>query len=145
MSDTQRDFRKIGGNRVTTAFNMVVANPDPFNTFSDRFSGTIVFNVRGGCLFIDNAGPLKAYTRIFGDGPVATLDLLELKIPNQDPAVIKKVKIKNARQKEVGGQEGIVFRFLQTDEKQLDLLNELVADLPNAESDVDVLQQRKKA
>lgn len=145
MPDTKRDHRKIGGNRVSTVFSMVVANPDPFNSYADKFSGTIVFNARGGCMFIDSEGPLKAHARIFSDGPVAILESLELDIPEQKPCVIKKIRIKNARQKTIGGRNGIVFKFFQTSEVQMDQLNGLVEQLPPVASDTEVVSPRKSA
>lgn len=144
MTEINRDQRKIGGHRVATAFQMVVANPDPFNNYADRFNGTLVFNVRGGCLFVDNAELTKAQTRIFSQGPVATLNTLELDVPGEKAAVLNKIKIKLARHKTVEGEQGIVFKFLQSSEKHIELLNELVGKLPPVEQDTDVLTDQKR-
>ena len=137
MNNMNSDLRKIGGKRVTAPFKLVVANPDPFNMHTAHFTGTIIFNVRGGCLFVDNALLSQAKTNIFNGKPTALLDTFELQTPDQQLCSMKKIKIKLSREKEIDGQPGIVFKFLQTSEAHMELLNHLTDILPNVDNDSD--------
>lgn len=112
---------------------------------TDSFTGTIVFNVRGGCLFFDNSVLSQAASRIFNGKPVALLETLDLQTPEQ-ACSMRKIKIKLSREKELNGQQGIVFKFFQTTEGHMDLLNHLIDLLPHVETDSAVAQpQLKKA
>jgi len=92
MNNDKIDLRKIGGKRVTCPFKMIVANPDPFRMNTDSFTGTVVFNVRGGCFFFDNSVLSQAASRIFNGKPVALLDTLDLQTP-EHTCSMRKIKI----------------------------------------------------
>ncbi len=111
---------------------------------TDKFTGIVVFNVRGGCLFVEDGELAQAESRMFGEGPVATLNTLELDLPEQKTCTLKKIKIKLARAKEIGGEKGIVFKFVQTPEEYIDLLNVLVDRLPHVDSDTEVIPSQLK-
>ena len=139
MNNDKIDLRKIGGKRVTCPFKMIVANPDPFRMNTDSFTGTVVFNVRGGCFFFDNSVLSQAASRIFNGKPVALLDTLDLQTP-EHTCSMRKIKIRMSREKELSGRQGIVFKFFQTTEAHMDLLNHLINLLPHVETDSAVVQ-----
>lgn len=139
MNDIKRDQRKIGGPRVSAPFKMIVTNPDPFSVHTDKFTGVVVFNVRGGCLFVDNAELSQARSRIFREGPVAALATLDLTTPDEHTCSLQKIKIKLSREKDLDGHPGIVFKFLQSSEQHIDLLNLLTERLPHVDSDIEAL------
>jgi len=129
------DQRKIGGTRVAAAFRMDVANQDPFKPFADKFYGTLVVNARGGYLHLTNHNAKQAESRIFADGPVATLSKLEIDVPEEPCCLLKNIKIKVIGTKGTKEQNGIVFKFVQLTDIQLDQLNSLKDKLPPAAND----------
>ncbi|MEM7256869.1 MAG: hypothetical protein AAF404_05720 [Pseudomonadota bacterium] len=139
MNDIKRDQRTIGGPRVASSFKLAVKNPDPFSVHKDSFAGIIVFNVRGGCLFIENAELSQAQKRIFSEGPVALLSSLDLETADGQRCSLRKIKIKLSREKDLEDLHGIVFKFVQTSEDQMELLNVLTEKLPHIDSDNEIL------
>ena len=131
---------------MTAPFHMVVDNPDPFSVHTDKFNGIIIFNVRGGCLFIDDAELAQATSRMFSESDTALINSLDLTMPDGQTCSLRKIKMKLSREKQVQGHPGIVFKFVQCSEQQIDLLNLLTNKLPHVDTDVEVVDsQFKKA
>lgn len=117
---------------------MELAKKSQWITVVDKFSGTLVFNARGGCFFIKKGFTLNVKSQIFKDGETSRLGELKLKAEGETVGLFKNVEIKLLGEKHQNMDSGVIFKFIQLSEQQLDSLNALVKTLPTVDSDSDL-------
>lgn len=123
--------RLVGGHRVSARCEVLLPKADPFdhNNRSVKL-GSIVFNVRGGCLYFLEHIFEQNVNRIFPNGSTTVLKRLSIFCQDNSEFVIENIKVKYLRYSSEGNRSGIVFRFLDFSEEQLDSLEMLQKLLP---------------
>ena len=131
MDKNQKNRRLVGGQRVSAKCKVLLTSVDPFDHFNRSVkSGSIVFNVRGGCLYFSEHIFEQNINRIFPNGSTAIFKRLTLVCSDNSEFTIENIKAKYIRYKKEENRAGVVFRFLDFSEKQLDSLELLQKLLP---------------
>lgn len=138
MEETRRNRRLIGGHRVKSLFNLYVKDLDPFKPSVNNFSGTLVFNARGGCLFLSDAVLARTLFNLI-ENEATLVESFEFVCSERETHALRNVRIKYLRAKEIAGYHGFVFKFIQSTEETLNLLNDLVDRLEPVENDMEAL------
>ncbi len=120
-------------------FSLVTAKQSTFIESIERFSGTIVFNARGGCFFIKNGLKANAKLQIFRKEQNRVLAELKFSEGEKVLCTFKQVEIKLLGEKSKGPDCGLIVKFVNLDEAHLEKLNTLVDKLPKVESDSELL------
>ncbi len=131
MDKKQVNRRSVGGQRVTAKCKVLLTSVDPFDHFNRSVkSGSVVFNVRGGCLYFYEHIFEQNINRIFPNGSSAIFKKLSLTCGDNSEFTIENIKVKYIRYKNEKSRAGVVFRFLDFSEEQLDSLEMLQNILP---------------
>jgi len=79
MDKNQINRRLVGGQRVSAKCKVLLTSVDPFDLYNRSVkSGSIVFNVRGGCLYFHEHIFEQNINRIFPNGSTAVFKRLTL-------------------------------------------------------------------
>jgi hypothetical protein len=124
------DKRKFSGNRVLAECEIILKSDNPFAHFGNVKNGYVVLNVRGGCLYFPERFSENEIVKIFQDGKVAVFEKITLSAGNRPKIIIEDVKVAFLRLRKGKNREGIVFRFIDISEQQLDTLYSLLHKLP---------------
>ncbi len=123
--------RSVGGQRVSANCKVLLTSVDPFDHYNRSVkSGSIVFNMRGGCLYFSEHIFEQNINRIFPNGSTAIFKRLALTCSDNSEFTIENIKVKYIRYKNEGSRAGVVFRWLEFSEEQLDSLEMLQNILP---------------
>ena len=130
MNDKAMDKRKFSGARVLGECEVVLPVADPFAHYDNVKKGYMVLNVRGGCLYVPEHFNEENIDKIFPDGKSGEFKKLTLWGKSKEELVIENIKIAFLRLRKEKNREGVVFRFVNISEKQLDFLDGLKFKLP---------------
>jgi len=97
-------------------------------------SGSIEFNVRGGCVHFRENIYEENLDRIFPDGSTTVFKRLSVFSADESEYAIHDIKVKYVRRTGEDCDSGVIFRFLDFSEEQLDSLERLQKLLPTAYS-----------
>lgn len=124
------DKRKFSGQRVLARCKITLPIFDPFSNASNLKAGYLVFNMRGGCLYLGEHIHSKNIKKIFPDDYTVALKELHLSSNHTADIAVQNLTIKFLRLKELDDREGIVFRFVDLTEQQVDILYKAQELLP---------------
>ena len=130
MAGKLSDQRKFSGDRVVARCEVVFERNDPFSIWDNVKTGHIVLNIRGGCLYLGHYIDEQTVEKIFPDNGSGKFIKLTLSADNRPDVVLENLKVSYQRLRLEANREGIVFRFVDITEKQLDLLGSLGERLP---------------
>lgn len=130
MADKSSDQRKFSGDRVVARCEVVMESNDPFSLWDNVKTGHMVLNVRGGCLYLDAHVDELTVEKIFPYDGSGKFIKLTLSADNRPDVVLENLQVSYQRLRLEANREGIVFRFVDITEKQLDLLGSLGDRLP---------------
>jgi len=124
------DKRKFSGQRVLAECEVLLCVIDPFSNMSNLKLGHLVMNMRGGCFYFSEHFHDRNLQNIFPNGDAATLKTLVLSSTDSPDIIINDLKIKFLRLSHQANREGIIFRFVDLNEEQMDLLFKAQKKLP---------------
>lgn len=130
-----KDKRKLSGDRVLAKCELTLNIVDPYSTYSRVKTGHFVMNVRGGCLYLTEKIQKRNLQHIFPDGHTAKFRQLALMRDDLPDIVLRDLNVEFLRLREQADRTGIVFRFVDTTESQMDLLYKAQTELPAISSD----------
>jgi len=139
MTKSHSNKRVIGGERAMAQFTIQMPKVDTFSEFRAKYSGMIVFNVRGACFFIKSGSASSVKSKIFPGGDSATIESFKLKDRGNTLCHFKNVRVKLLKEKDHGAACGVAVKFLQLTDAQMEQLNAARTDLPTAGSDSVIL------
>mgnify|MGYP000081773137 CR=1 FL=1 len=125
-----QDKRTICGNRVLGKCNFIFDVLDPYSSFNSIKSGYVVMNMQGGSAYLGEHFHEDNLSSLFPDGKMAVISQLSLFIEKDTPLVLLNVKIRFIRLNAHKDREGIVFKFYDLNEEQMDQLAEAHQLLP---------------
>jgi len=122
--------RKISGDRVIAECEVLLPNSDPFSHYNNLKTGHIVLNIRGGCLYLAEHFNNRNIVKVFPNGQTSVFTKLIVSVVDQPNIIINNLKVMFIRLRKEACREGIVFRFVDITEEQLNLLSEAQHQLP---------------
>ena len=130
MEPCNADRRFISGNRVIARCVMELPKVDLYTNFRNRKSAFLVFNVRGGSIYLFEQLNKHSLTGIFpNDRPVKLTNLTLY--PREQPEIkLSEISMRFDHIREDAYEKGIVFRFVSLTEKNMDSLNAITLLLP---------------
>lgn len=131
MTDNVDDRRKISGDRLYARCEVQVPNVDIFSS-QTRWTkfGHLVFNMRGACLYVDEAVTDELIDSVFTRKRACTFKTLTLIPENEQPVILKDMKVRFLRARREMTREGLVFRFVNFSDENFEKLEALKAVLP---------------
>lgn len=130
MTDQFSDKRKFSGNRVIGRCEVIIKKDDPFATWNNVKTGHMVLNIRGGCLYLGEYFDEQNIVKFFPDNGSGKFIKLTLSADNRPDVVLENIKVAFLRLRKEANREGIVFRFVDITDTQLDILDNLRFNLP---------------
>jgi|GEM_PF-3919245 len=121
------DRRKISGARVTCTCEFILPNPDPFMHAKMLISGVIVLNVRGCCVYPEQKMSIE---EIKAKVPVdKSLNITNFSVTGEDGQkfIMGELSIRRVRLLCDEHGQGVILRFSNMSEKQIDKLNHISA------------------
>ena len=128
------DKRKISGNRVIAKCELNLYVIDPYSSLNKTKMGYFVLNARGGCLYLSEHIHKRNLHNIFPDGEVTKIKRLVLSRELKPDIIIDDLNIMFLRLIKQTNREGIVFRFVDITEAQMDLIYTAQSELPTINS-----------
>ncbi len=125
-----KDKRLFGGDRVIAKCKIMLPITDPFAHYNNIKTGYVVLNMRGGCLYIGESIDECNISKIFPDGENAVFQKMGLSAKNQSDILICNLKVAFIRLRKEINREGIVFKYTDLTEMQMDLLYTAQYTLP---------------
>jgi hypothetical protein len=125
-----RDRRAISGNRVLCACSLDLPKVDPFYAMKTYREGHIILNVRGGSLYIPNQFTVVSIKHLFKPAEASTIRNFNLYPESSTEISLGNVDARFLNFTNGKLHVGMVLRFVNLTEKQLDTLNSLVSQLP---------------
>jgi len=119
---TKRDRRKISGERVACHCEFTLADPDPFKHCKVHIRGLIILNVRGCGIYPEQALSFDDTKRTFPESRLLTIKELKIKGPDDQPYSLPNLSIRRVRLVNDENGDGIILRFVNLTEQQLDTL-----------------------
>jgi len=119
------DRRKISGERVTCKCEFILPNPDPFMHAKMLITGVIVLNVRGCCVYPEQAMSVE---EIKAKVPIdKSLEINNFSITGNDDQkfIMGELSIRRVRLLCDEHGQGVILRFSNLSEKQIDKLNHI--------------------
>lgn len=129
------DRRKISGNRVICMCSVEMPKLNPFSNYNNQQTGPFVFNVRGGSFYSWTHYTDKSIAEIFTPGKPARLRNLQLTPIDQPVISLGDIHARFLRFNGEYNAQGLVLRFVDLTDGQLDQLNELTVALPTVTDD----------
>lgn len=124
-TQTYRDRRKVSGERVSCQCEFILPSADPFNQHSIKTLGTMVLNVRGCGLYLQQPLEAEDIKRIFPETRLVILKKILLTGSDSQKFSITNLSIRRVRLVTDEMGLGIVMRFVNLNENQLDILCEI--------------------
>lgn len=130
MAETDLNKRKISGDRLYARCELELRSDDLFLSGNQPVKvGNLVFNMRGGCVYLDEAIDDTVIDTVFSRKRTTTLKSLTLFPENGDKIVIMDIKIKFLRARREMMREGMVFRFLNFSDEAFEQLERVKSAL----------------
>jgi len=135
MTRRKADRRGVGGERVLAEFTMKVASTTFNKGKKIKFSGSMVFNARGACLFIPNGFRNNAKEKVFREGPIVNVSDFEVFHNGKRIGRFHNLEMKLLGEKQKKPDCGLLIKFLHVSKGQLEKLNDLLGELPILDDD----------
>lgn len=120
------DRRKISGERVSCRCQFTLTNLDPFIHCKKQTSGVMVLNVRGCCVYPKNGLSLGDTKTMFPESQPLNIKKLVLTGEDGHEFTLQNLSIQRVRMLQDDHGDGIILKFINLSEQQLDLLNKVV-------------------
>lgn len=124
------DKRAISGNRVVCACSMQLPKVNTFNQLKIHRKGYLIFNARGGAFYLSPQFTESDISQLFNPGEAGTIKNFKL-YPHGRPEVsIGQMSARFLFFTQNEAMPGMVMRFGNFSERQLETLNSLIKELP---------------
>ena len=131
MAERKLDGRKFGGDRVLAKCEVKVKKLDPFSHFDNEVkSGFIVFNMRGGCIYLEEHISEKNLDKIFPRGNTTVISRLALSGKDRPTEILHDLPVKFVRLRNEENRSGIVIRFANIVTDHLHALERALKNYP---------------
>ncbi len=130
-----KNKRLISGNRVICRCSLELPKIDPFDNFKLHRAGYMVFNTRGGSLYMPQQFTEMSITKLFKPNEASKLKKLTFQPEVGAQVVVGDMQARFLKFTNSAGHSGMVLRFVNLAERQLDILNTLVDSLPGIGDD----------
>ena len=124
------DKRAISGNRVVCACSMQLPKVDPFNQLKIHRKGYLIFNTRGGAFYISQQFTDHTVTQLFNSGETGLIKNFKLHPRDSAEILLGDVHARFLYFTDTRPLPGMVLRFSNLSERQLEMLNSLTHQLP---------------
>ena len=124
------DKRAISGDRVVCACSMQLPKIDPFNQLKIHRKGYLIFNTRGGAFYISQQFTEETVTQLFLPGETGLIKNFKLHPRGGSEISLGQVHARFLYFTDTQPLPGMVLRFANLSEQQLELLNKLTNELP---------------
>lgn len=124
------DKRAISGDRVVCACSMQLPKLDPFNQLKIHRKGYLIFNTRGGAFYISQQFTDETVTQLFNPGEPGLIKNFKLHPRGAPEISLGQVHARFLYFTDTQPLPGMVLRFANLTEQQLELLNKLTHELP---------------
>lgn len=134
---TNKNRRLISGERVLCKCSLDLPKVDPFDAMKVHRNGYMVFNTRGCSLYVTPQFTNESVGKLFkGDTP-GTIKNLLLYPESSDTIKLGSVNARFLHFTDGSLLKGMVLRFVNLSEPQLDTINQLSVTLPVATGDTE--------
>ncbi|MEE9335726.1 MAG: hypothetical protein V3U65_16670 [Granulosicoccaceae bacterium] len=116
------DRRKVSGERVTCKCEFVLPNPDPFMHAKMLVTGVIELNVRGCCVYPDQAMSVEEMKRTVPESKALTVSNFNVRGDDGQKFSLGDVAVRRVRLVCDEQGQGVVLRFANLAERQIDTL-----------------------
>lgn len=131
MTYSGDDKRKISGYRLYAHCEVEIPNADVFASRTRwAKAGNLVFNMRGGCLYVDEAVDDALIETVFTPKRIGTFKTLVLYPEGAPHVTLNDLKVRFLRARREMTREGMVFRFLNFSDENFVKLEGLKEVLP---------------
>jgi len=140
--------RQISGHRVIVNCSLELPKIDPFSPMKADRDGFIILNVRGCSLYLGQQFSDISIKTVFPDNKPRLIKRLTLNPTDGNPITIGNIHARFLHFNDVKPLPGMVLRFVDVSEDQMQLLNDIQDILPRfigAEEDVVPWQELQKA
>lgn len=134
--------RAISGNRVICACSMQLPKVNAFNQLKIHRKGYLVFNARGGALYLSPQFDESNVTQLFNPGQAGVIKNFKLHPRGKAEVVIGQISARFLFFTQTQAMPGMVMRFGNLSEWQLEMLNTLMIKLPKVGPDEHEFIQR---
>jgi len=142
MQHSGLNRRGIGGNRVIAEFSLKLLSCTPVKSL---ITGSIIFNARGACLYIPNGFNRNVRSLVFRGEEIINVAELVMTHEGKQVGLFKNLEIKMLGEKHKDADSGLLVKFINLSESQLEKFNSLIDELPVAESDSLLFDNHQKA
>lgn len=122
--------RAISGNRVICACSMQLPKVNAFNQLKIHRKGYLVFNTRGGALYLSPQFDESTVNQLFKPGEAGTIKNFKLYPRGNAEIVVGQISARYLFFTQSQAMPGMVMRFGNMSERQLIMLNTLMQELP---------------
>jgi len=109
------------------------------------FTCSIIFNARGACLYIPNGFNRNVRALIFRGEEIINVAELVMTHDGKQAGLFKNLEIKMLGEKHKDADSGLLVKFINLSESQLEKFNALLDELPVVESDSVLFDDNRKA
>lgn len=124
------DKRAISGDRVVCACSMQLPKVDAFNRLKTLRKGYLIFNTRGGAFYLSQQFTDETITQLFLPGETGLIKEFKLYPRGGSEISLGQVHARFLYFTDTQPLPGMVLRFANLSEQQLELLNKLTNELP---------------
>ncbi len=117
-----RNRRKVSGERVACRCEFTLPSTDPFIHCKVQTKGLMILNVRGCCVYPEEVLSLEDTKKTFPEARLLTLKKIVLTGEDDQEFVLENLSIRRVRLVTDEHGDGIILRFVNLTEEQLDLL-----------------------
>lgn len=129
--DTSKNRRLVSGKRVLCRCALSFPKTDIFNQMPIRRNGLIVLNTRGGALYMNSQFNEQSIGKIFKPGQSGNLSSFILVAKDNTQHELGTISARFLRFTNGNSARGMVLRFVNLTEEQIDLLNMMVGSQPD--------------
>ena len=130
-----RNRRLVSGQRVVCACSLELPKSDPFLVYKASRKGVFVLNVRGGSLYLADQFTERSIAKVFPSDQSSVIKNIKL-YPKDAPIVeLGDISVRYLKLTQDSKMVGVVVRFTNLTDGQIDILNDLPKHFPIAGSD----------
>jgi len=127
--------RLISGQRVVCSCTLELPKTDPFSNYKAVRTGVLVLNVRGGSLYLADQFTETSILKVFPPDQSSIIKNIKLFSENVSPVELGNVSVRYLKMNKRTKMVGVILKFVNLSEKQIDILNSLGEKFPIAGSD----------
>lgn len=122
----------ISGQRVVCSVSLDLPKTDPFSAYKASRSGVFVMNVRGGSLYLADQFTETSIVKVFPPDQSSVIKNIKL-YPKDSPVVdLGDIAARYLKLCKRSKMAGIVVKFVNLTDTQIDILNDLGSKFPVA-------------